>query len=46
MREIVCHAEGEIDPLGYLMIWCGIVGTSVGLSLPKEIVIEQSSLNG
>jgi hypothetical protein len=30
--------EREVSPVEYLMIWFGIVGAAVGLSLPKEMM--------
>ena len=37
MQDIVGGLKGESDSIGYLMIWFGLVGTAVGLSLSKDI---------
>lgn len=38
MRKILGGMKGEVSPVEYLMLWIGLVGIAVGLSLPKEIV--------
>ena len=38
MKDMLKGIEREVSPAEYLMIWFGIVGASVGLSLPIEMV--------
>ena len=38
MREVLGGVKGEFSPVEYLMLWIGLVGSAVGLSLPKEMV--------
>ena len=37
--EKIVH-DRLVSPLEYLQIWIGLVGPSVGLYLPKELVVE------
>lgn len=41
MCDILGGIEGEVSPVEYLMLWIGLVGSAVGLSLPKEIALER-----
>jgi hypothetical protein len=41
MRVITRSIKEEITPLEYLMIWVGLVGAAVGLTLPKEMVAKK-----
>ena len=45
MRHLLGGIKGEVSPVEYLMLWIGLVGCAVGLSLPKEIVSETENLN-
>lgn len=38
MKEILNSVERKSSPVEYLLIWFGIVGAAVGLSLPKEMI--------
>ena len=38
MRNILGGIKQTASPLDYLMLWLGLVGSAVGLSLPKEMV--------
>lgn len=37
MQNILGGIKGEVSPVKYMILWIGIVGSVVGLSLPKEI---------
>ncbi len=41
MRNILGGIKGAVSPLEYLMLWIGLVGIAVGLSLPKEMALER-----
>lgn len=45
MCDILGGIEGEVSPVEYLMLWIGLVGSAVGLSLPKEIALEREKLS-
>ncbi len=34
--------DREVSPVEYLMIWIGIVGAAVGLSLPNAIMLART----
>ena len=34
--------DREVSPVEYLMIWIGIVGATVGLSLPNAIMLAKA----
>lgn len=38
MRDILGGIKGEVSPVAYVMLWIGLVGSAVGLSLPKEMI--------
>ena len=38
MRNILGGIKEKVRPVEYLMLWIGLVGSAVGLSLPKEII--------
>ena len=40
MKEILKGVERKISPVEYLLIWFGIVGAAVGLSLSKEMIFS------
>ena len=40
MRNILGGVKEEVSPVEYLMLWIGLVGIAVGLSLPKEMVAK------
>lgn len=40
MCDILGGIKGETTPLEYLVIWTGLVGVTVGLSLPKDMIIK------
>ncbi len=46
MGEILRGIKKAVIPLEYLMIWTGVVGGAVGLSLPTEMItrIRESSV--
>lgn len=40
---MLASSEGQqISPLDYMMLWFGIIGGSVGLSLPIETALRSS----
>jgi hypothetical protein len=41
MQDII--GERQITAVEYLQIWIGLVGSSVGLYLPKELAIKNIS---
>ena len=41
MRNILGGIKRTVSPLEYLMLWIGLVGSAVGLSLPNEIALER-----
>ena len=45
MRNVLGGMNGEVPPVKYLMLWIGLVGSAVGLSLPKEIVSKRDNVN-
>ena len=45
MRNILGGINKEVSPMEYLMLWIGLVGNSVGLSLPKEIISEKQHVS-
>ena len=42
MESYLKGIDREVSPVEYLMIWIGIVGAAVGLSLPKAIMLEKT----
>lgn len=42
MSEILSSLTHEVSPEQYLMIWLGLVGSAVGLTLPKEMAISSA----
>ena len=38
MRNILGGFKQKASPIDYLMLWFGLVGSAVGLGLPKEMV--------
>ena len=45
MRNILVGIKEEVSPVEYLMLWIGLVGSAVGLSLPKEIALERDKVS-
>lgn len=45
MRDILGGIKREVSPVEYLMLWIGLVGSAVGLSLPKEVVSEGKNVS-
>lgn len=45
MRNILSDMEGNVNPVEYMMLWIGLVGSTVGLSLPKEIVSMRENVD-
>ena len=41
MRDILAVIERHVSPMEYLVLWIGLVGTAVSLSLPKEIFSQK-----
>lgn len=44
MGNILGGLKGEVSPVEYLMLWIGLVGSAVGLSLPKEMISERGKV--
>lgn len=42
MSEILSSVKHAVTPEKYLMIWLGLVGSAVGLTLPKEVAISSA----
>ena len=38
MRDVLGGVKGKFSLVEYLMLWIGLVGSAVGLNLPKEMV--------
>lgn len=36
----------EVKPLEYMMLWFGIIGTSVGITLPTEVALPGRVIPG
>lgn len=45
MSDILRGFERAIEPLEYLMIWIGLVGIAVGLSLPRDVVTKMREIS-
>lgn len=45
MRNILGGVKGEVSPVEYLMLWVGLVGITVGLSLPKDIIPKREDVS-
>ena len=45
MRDILGGVNGEVSPVEYLILWIGLVGSAVGLTLPKEIISKRENMN-
>ena len=45
MCSILDGPMGEASPAEYLMLWVGLVGSAVGLSLPKEMASEKNPVS-
>ena len=41
MRVLTHRIEKQVSPWEYLVIWVGLVGGVVGLSISKESVVEK-----
>ena len=46
MREVLGGMTENSSPVKYLILWMGIVGSAVGLSLPKSTIIEVKDVTG
>lgn len=44
MEEIISSLSGEGNAFDYLLAWIGLVGTAVGLTLPKDIAMSKDKL--
>ena len=42
MDSYLKGVDKDASPVEYLMIWIGIVGAAVGLSLPKAIMLAKT----
>lgn len=40
MNNIIGNTSQKVSAEEYLIIWIGLVGSAVGLTLPKEIAIH------
>ncbi len=45
MRNVLAAVKRDLSPIEYLMLWVGLVGSAVGLSLPKEMISEVDSVS-
>ena len=45
MRSILGGFSKDVSPKEYLMLWVGLVGNVVGLSLPKEMMWSRRNVN-
>ena len=43
MREIISSMKRQVSPQEYLMIWIGLVGNTVGLTVPKELALAMKT---
>lgn len=44
MGEILGGINGEVTAFAYLLAWIGLVGSAVGLTLPKDIAMDENTL--
>lgn len=45
MCNTLVGIKEEVSPVEYLMLWIGLVGSAVGLTLPKEIALERENVS-
>ncbi|KAL1304991.1 hypothetical protein AAFC00_003895 [Neodothiora populina] len=38
-------ASSQMDPLAYMMLWFGVIGSSVGLSVPTKVALHSNICN-
>ena len=45
IRNVLGGIKGQVSAVEYLMLWIGVVGSAVGLSLPKEMVPKRRKVS-